>query len=131
MKSRTYRFTEKDPVCGEVMNMVDQAGLRGKQHVGKIAILATIAHGTAEGILYGDTKRPRNDTVMKIATALGFKREWVRDVDNWKVEDELVAARKWIKQQRALMDQEAKSKPRVKKKRAKGKPKLRLVKSAA
>lgn len=128
MKSRTYRFTEKDPVCGEVMNMVDQAGLRGKKHIAKIAALATIAHGTAEGILYGDTKKPRNDTVMKIATALGFRREWIRDVDNWDVETELKAARAWIKKQREEMAAEAKSRVKKKPKRAKkGKPNLKLV----
>lgn len=127
MKSRTYRFTEKDPVCGEIMDMVDSSGLRGKQHIGKIALLATKAHGTIEGILYGDTRRPQNATVMSIATALGFKRTWVRDVDNWNLEDELAAARKWIKQQRALQSQEPKRKP--KKKRAK-KTNLRLVKAA-
>lgn len=127
MKSRTYRFTEKDPVCGEVMNMVDQAGLRGPKNVSKVAILATLAHGTVDGILYGDTKRPQNATVMKIATALGFKREWVRDVDNWDVETELVAARKWIKQQRELMAQERKGLVK-RKSRKKGAPKLKLVK---
>ena len=63
MRSRTYRFTEKDPVCGEIMNMVEQRGLRGKQHTGKIAILATKAKATIDGILYGDTKRPQNATV--------------------------------------------------------------------
>lgn len=128
MRSRTYRFTEKDPVCHEVMDMVDQAGLRGKQHTGKIAILATKSKATIDGILYGDTKRPQNATVMSIATALGFKRTWTRDVDNWNVTDELKAAREYIRRERKRMAEgKPKKKTAVRKRPRKAKPNLRLV----
>jgi hypothetical protein len=116
MKSRTYRFTEKDPVCGEIMNMVDEAGLKGKQHIGTIATLATKAHGTIEGILYGDTKRPQNATIMSIATALGFERTWKRTTNKFDVEAELEAAKKYIRAERARMAKENPVK-RVKKKK--------------
>lgn len=149
MRSRTYRFTEKDPVCGEIMTMVDEVGLRGKQHIGKIAILATKAYGTIEGILYGDTKRPQNATIMSIATALGFVRTWARaDRTKFDVEAELTAARAYIKAERKRMANEGAK--RVVKKKKKGKtlreigrknfsdaakaqgkkPNLRLVKAA-
>lgn len=126
MKSRTYRFTEKDPVCGEIMSMVDQVGLRGKQHIGKIAILATKAHGTIEALLYGDTKRPQNATIMSIATALGFERTWTRDArTKFDVDAELLAAREYIKAERKRMakDKSPRKKAGAKKKKAN----LRLV----
>jgi hypothetical protein len=134
MRSRTYRFGEKDPVCGEIMSMVDQVGLRGKQHVAKIAILATKAKSTIEGILYGDTMSPHNATVMSIATALGFERTWTRGSKNFNVEAELKAAREYIKRERARMA-EGKPKKKARKRRAKErtrkqprlKPALRLV----
>lgn len=129
MRSRTYRFTEKDPVCGEIMTMVDEAGLRGKGNISKIAILATKAPGTIEGILYGDTKRPQNATIMSIATALGFVRTWQRTSNKFDLEEQLKAAREYIRKERIRM---AKEKPPAKKtarkKRVKkGKPNLRLV----
>lgn len=128
MRSRTYRFTKKDPVCDEIMSMVDQVGLRGKQHIGKIATLATKAHGTIEGILYGDTCRPQNATIMSIATALGFERKWV-SAGKMDFDAELIAAKAFIKAERKRMSQET-PRPAKKKKRAKGKPSLRLVKAA-
>lgn len=133
LKKRTYNFTNKDPVCDELANMVDAVGLRGKKHIGKIATLATCAYGTVEGILYGDTKKPRNDTIMSIATALGFERQWVTSgAGRWNLEEELEKARVFIKKQRELMAQEAKGKKPKKKTAArkrvkKGKPNLRLV----
>lgn len=131
MRSRTYRFTEKDPVCDEIMNMVDAVGLRGKHNTGKVAILATKAKATIDGILYGDTRRPQNATVMSIATALGFERKWVTTSGKWKLEEELAAARTFIKAERKRMAKEnpVPRKKRTARKRAtkKGKPHLRLV----
>lgn len=129
MRSRTYRFTEKDPVCGECMTMVDQAGLRGKKNVQKIALLSTLAYGTVDGILYGDTKRPHNATVMSIATALGFERVWQRTANKFDVEAELSEARDYIRKERVRMlrDNPRPHKKTARKKRAAGKPKLRLV----
>lgn len=118
MRSRTYRFTEKDPVCGEIMQMVDHVGLRGKHNVGKIAALATKAHGTIEGILYGDTKRPQNATVMSIATALGFERTWTPMASKFDIESELKAAKEYIRKERKRMQQENGKKTVRKKKRA-------------
>jgi hypothetical protein len=132
MKSRTYRFGEKDPVCGEIMNMVDQAGLRGKHNVAKIATLATKAVATIDGILYGDTKSPHNATVMSIATALGFERTWQRTTNKFDLAAELEKARAYIRAQRKLME---KARPAKKKRKRKEKtrkqprlkPALRLV----
>lgn len=126
MKSRTYSFVDKDPVCDELANMVDAVGLRGQKHTGKIATLATKAKATVDGILYGDTKKPRNDTVMSIATALGFERRWHAVQGKWNLEEELTRARAFIKAQRKLMEK-AKKKPKRVRKTAKKKPHLRLV----
>jgi hypothetical protein len=127
LKKRTYNFTDKDPVCGELANLVDAAGLRGKKHIGKVATLATLAHGTVDGILYGDTKKPQNATVMAIATSLGFERRWVTSESKaWNLEDELAKARKFIKHQRELMAKAKKTAPR---KRAAKKQHLKLVAS--
>jgi hypothetical protein len=126
MKSRTYRFTNKDPVNDEIMMMVDESGLKGKAHIGRIAQLSTLAYGTVYGILYGDTKRPQNATVMSIATALGFERKWQRTTNKFDLETQLIDAKLYIKAERARM---AKESP-PKKKRVK-KTKLRLVKGVA
>lgn len=109
---RTYRFTEKDPVCDEVMNLVDEAGLRGKKNTGKIAILATLAKGTVDALLYGDTKRPRNSTVMAIATSLGYVRTWQRTTNKFDLEAELKDARQFIRDQAHVKE---KAKPKAKK----------------
>lgn len=129
MRSRTYRFTDKDPVCGEVMLMVEQVGMRGKQYTGRIAILATKSKATIDGILYGDTKRPQNATVMSIATALGFERTWQRTSNKRDLNDELRLAREYIRKERIRMRKEdpRPHKKTARKKRAAGKPKLRLV----
>lgn len=129
MRSRTYRFTDKDPVCGEVMQMVEEVGMRGKQYTGRIAILATKSKATIDGILYGDTKRPQNATVMSIATALGFERTWQRTSNKRDLNDELRLAREYIRKERIRMRKEnpRPHKKTARKKRATGKPKLRLV----
>lgn len=125
MKKRTYSFVDKDPVCDELASLVDAVGLRGKKHTGKIAILATCAKGTVDGILYGETKRPHNATVMAIATGLGYERRWVAAQGKWNLEEELKLARAFIKKQRELLD---KKKPAARKRVVKkGRPKLRLV----
>jgi hypothetical protein len=127
MRKRTYSFVNKDPVCDELASLVDAVGLRGPKNTGKIAILATCAKATVDGILYGDTKTPRNATVMGIATGLGYERRWVASQGKWNLEQELELARAFIKAQRKLMEKHKKT-PR--KKRAAKKPHLRLVKSA-
>lgn len=113
---RTYRYKDKDPVCDEIATLVDDAGLRGKQHTSKIATLATLAKGTVDALLYGETRLPRNSTVMAIATALGFERRWQRTANGWDLEAELKKAREFIRAQRKLRE---KSKPRKRKRKAK------------
>lgn len=125
---RTYRFTNKDPVCDEVATLVDDAGLRGRQHTGKIATLSTLAKSTVDGLLYGDTCHPRNSTVMAIATSLGFERTWKRTTNRFDLEAELKKAREFIRAQ-AKMREKAK-RPKKKPRKAK-KSHLRLVSKAA
>lgn len=129
MRRRTYNFVNKDPVCDELANLVDAVGLRGPKNTGKIAILATCAKATVDGILYGDTKKPQNATVMGIATALGYERRWHIAGGKWNLEDELVKAREFIKAQKKLMEK-AKKKP-ARKRAAKKGGHLKLVPKAA
>jgi hypothetical protein len=69
---------------------------------------------------------------MSIATALGFERKWVSG-GAINIESELRDARAFIKAERKRMAKDGPDKKKrvTKKKRAKGKPNLRLVKSAA
>lgn len=133
---RTYSFKDKDPVCDEIATLVDDAGLRGKKNVAKIALLATLATGTVDALLYGETKKPRNSTIMAIATSLGYERTWKRAGNKWSLEEELAKAKEFIKAQNKLrkkMQDDApkkKRKPRkppLRARRRKGKPYLRLV----
>lgn len=124
MKSRTYRFIKKDPICDEIATLVDDAGLRGKHNTGKVAILATLAKATVDNLLYGDTRSPQNRTIMSIATALGYERSWKRTTNKFDVEAELAKARAYIKEQRKLI---AEANKRAGKKPRKRKPALKLV----
>jgi hypothetical protein len=116
---RTYRFTNKDPVCDEVASLVNEAGLRGRQHTGKIATLATLAKATVDALLYGATRQPRNSTVMAIATSLGYERRWQRTTNKFELEAELKKAREFIRAQAKLKEKAAKSKSKKRKPRAK------------
>lgn len=112
---RSYRFKDKDPVCDEIATLVEDAGLKGKQHVDKIATLATLANGTVDALLYGETRLPRNSTIMAIATSLGFERRWQRTTNKWDLEAELAKAREFIKAQRRLAEKARAKKPRKRK----------------
>lgn len=115
MRKRTYNFRDKDPVCDELANLVDAAGLRGRKNIGKVATLASLAHGTVDGILYGETKKPRHDTVMSIGTAMGFERKWVAsDAKSWNLEEQLELAKAWRKKERERMAKENEGKPKRK-----------------
>lgn len=126
MKSRTYRFIKKDPICDEIATLVDDAGLRGRHNTGKVATLATLAKQTVDNLLYGDTRSPQNRTIMSIATSLGYERTWKRTTNKFDVDAELVKARAFIKEQRKLMEQ-AKRKADKPARPKKKKPHLRLV----
>lgn len=131
---RTYRFVNKDPVCDEIATLVDDAGLRGRQNTGKVATLATLAKATVDALLYGETRQPRNSTVMAIATSLGYERTWKRTTNKFELEEELKKAREFIRAQAKLKEKAAKrSKPKKRKPRAKVTKKghLRLVASNA
>jgi hypothetical protein len=130
MRKRTYNFVNKDPVCDELANLVDAVGLRGPKNTGKIAILATCSKATVDGILYGDTKKPQNATVMGIATGLGYERQWVVSSGKWNLDDELKKGREHIKAQKKLMEKASKKKPAPRKRVKKGRH-LKLVPKAA
>jgi transcriptional regulator with XRE-family HTH domain len=93
---RTYNWVDKDPVCDEMMMLVKDAGLQGPKHTGKIAILATLSKSTVDNLLYGKTRKPQNNTIMAIATSLGYERTWKRTSSKWDLEQELEEARAFV-----------------------------------
>lgn len=128
---RTYNYVDKDPICDEVANLVDEAGLRGKKNCAKIATLATLATATVENLLYGGTKRPQNRTIMAIATSLGFERRWQRTSNKWDLEEELIKARAFIAAERKKRAKELERERGKKKRKPRKKTKLRLVSARA
>jgi hypothetical protein len=111
---RTYRFTDKDPICGEVQTVVQDVGLfKNLKHV---AELANVHPSTVKNLFHGGTRRPQNATIMAILTSLGYKREIVkaRDLD---VEKELEFARAWNKKERERVAAAREKMPKLAKKK--------------
>jgi transcriptional regulator with XRE-family HTH domain len=131
---RTYNWVDKDPVCDEMMMLVKDAGLQGPKHTGKIAILATLSKSTVDNLLYGKTRKPQNNTIMAIATSLGYERTWKRSGSKWDLEKELEEARAFVATQRKMAEaareragKREKAKRKAKRERVRVKPSLRLV----
>jgi transcriptional regulator with XRE-family HTH domain len=110
---RTYRFTDKDPVTGELQTLLEDEGLF--KNLKTVAELSGLHPSTVKNIFHGGTKRPQNATVMAIATSIGYKRgPWMKSRD-LNVEQELEFARKWNQRER---ERRAKLRPPKKRKRA-------------
>jgi hypothetical protein len=106
---RTYRFIDKDPVCDELRTLVQDEGLYTRLKI--LAELTNLAHSTLHNLFHGGTRRPQNATAMAIGTALGYKREWVKE-RKLDVEKELEFARAWnIKERKRLEAAREKDKP--------------------
>jgi hypothetical protein len=111
---RTYRFIDKDPVIDELRTLVQDEGLYGR--LGVVAELANLAPSTLHNLFHGETRQPRNSTVMGIATSLGYLRTWAKATKLNDIEDELKLARAWNKRERKRQELEReKEKPRKKK----------------
>ncbi len=111
---RTYRFTDKDPVCDELKTVVQDMGLF--KNLAHVADLANLHKSTVSNLFHGKTRKPQNATCMAILTSLGYKREIVkaRDVD---VEKELEFARAWNKKERDRVAAAREKSPLVKKRK--------------
>lgn len=113
---RTYRFIDKDPVVDELRTLVEDRGLM--KQLGHVAELAGVARGTVHNLFNGETKQPRNRTVMGIATSIGYRREWVST--EFDLDKELKDARAWNVKERkrteALREKEGITRKRAKRK---------------
>lgn len=98
---RTYRFLDKDPVCGELQTLLQDEGLFSRLNL--VAELANLSPATLHAIFHGGTRRPQNSTVMGIATALGYQRSWIKE-RKLNAEEELILARAWNKRERKRQD---------------------------
>ena len=81
---KAYTFREKDPEISRLRGMAEQ--YYGGKVTGKEMTAITKDGGPSEACMrawwYGDTKRPRNDTLEAAGRAMGFERVWKRMRDN-------------------------------------------------
>jgi hypothetical protein len=101
---RTYRFTDKDPIAGELQTLLEDEGLF--KNLKAVSELSGLHISTLKNLFHGSTKRPQNATAMAIATSIGYKRgPWMKARD-LNVEQELEFARKWNQKERERREKE-------------------------
>lgn len=115
---RTYNWIDKDPVVDKIMALANKMGLRGQYY--KMALLTGMSPSTFANWDKGATKRPQHASIASLVEALGHKYEIVDAGDDYDLEKELAAGKRWW----------AKNKPpkkKTKKKAAKKSRNLKLV----
>ncbi|MCA1455905.1 helix-turn-helix transcriptional regulator [Bradyrhizobium sp. BRP22] len=72
---RTWREIDRDPECDRFKD------LRQKERIkdADLAVLAGLAGSTVKNMFGGKTRRPQHATFAKMASALGYKYDLVRD----------------------------------------------------
>lgn len=75
--TRSYNFIDKDPEIDRFRTLWQ------KEHIKEadLAVLAGLANGTVANMFGGKTRRPQHATFAKMAGALGYKYDLVRDHD--------------------------------------------------
>lgn len=73
--TRSYNFIDKDPECDRFRTLFQ------KEHIKEsdLAVLAGLAVSTVNKMFGGETRRPQHATFAKMAGALGFKYDLVRE----------------------------------------------------
>ncbi len=68
---RTYRWVDKDPIIGAVMQVV-----KGEEHLknNQVHQISGVATATLDNWFSGSTRRPQNSTVTAVTSALGYVR---------------------------------------------------------
>jgi len=73
--TRSYNFVDKDPECDRFRTLWQ------KEHIKEsdLAVLSGLASSTVANMFGGKTRRPQHATFAKMAGALGYKYDLVRD----------------------------------------------------
>ena len=100
---RTYNWTKKNPVIGQLQTILQDEGLFAKKKRKLLHELSGVAVSTYDGWFEGDTKDPKHTTVMATVTAVGYEEKFVKTKD-LDLEKELVVARAWLKKQEAARE---------------------------
>lgn len=98
--TRSYNYIDKDPECDRFRTIYQKERIKESD----LAVLAGLADATVKNLFGGVTRSPRHSTFAKMAGALGYKYDLVRDHDdkpNYK--DEIPKAREQRKLYRALL----------------------------
>lgn len=104
--TRSYNFVDKDPE-------IDRwRGLWQKEHIKEtdLAVLAGLAASTIKNMFGGETRRPQHATFAKMAGALGYRYDLIRDdkpdykTEIPKAREEFKAHKKALAKKRAKMN---------------------------
>lgn len=98
--TRSYNFIDKDPECDRFRTLYQ------KEHIKEsdLAVLAGLAVTTVKNMFGGLTRRPQHATFAKMAGAMGYKYDLVRDDDKKPNYDrEIPKAREQFKDHRAIL----------------------------
>jgi transcriptional regulator with XRE-family HTH domain len=95
---RSYNFVDKDPEIDRFRT------LRQKDHLkdSDLAVCAGIATATVKAMFGGKTRRPQHATFAKMAGAMGYKYDLVRD-EKPDYEAEITKAEEEFKAYRVLL----------------------------
>lgn len=99
---RSYNFIDKDPECDRFRTLWQ------KEHIKEsdLAVLAGLAATTVRNMFGGKTRKPQHATFAKMAGALGYKYDLVReDTPNYdkeipKARDEWKAHKEYLAKKR-------------------------------
>jgi transcriptional regulator with XRE-family HTH domain len=96
--TRSYNFIDKDPECDRFRTLYRQEHIKESD----LAVLAGLAVTTVKNMFGGKTRRPQHATFAKMAGALGYKYDLVRDqAPNY--EQEIPKAKAEYKQHKARL----------------------------
>lgn len=105
--TRSYNFVDKDPEIDRFRTLWQ------KEHIKEndLAVLSGLAASTVTNMFGGQTRRPQHATFAKMASAMGYKYDLVREGDKPDYDSELPKAREQFKEHKAAL---AKAKSRKK-----------------
>lgn len=96
--SRVYNVQDRDPEIERFEKMVKQEHIKDSD----LAVLAGLASATVHKMFDGTTRMPRHSTFAKIAGAIGYKYDLVREQEP-DYQHEIPKARQQFKDYRALL----------------------------
>src|ERR1700749_1422452 len=97
--TRSYNFIDKDPEIDRFRTIWQKEHIKETE----LAVLAGLASSTIGNMFGGKTRKPQHATFAKMAGALGYKYDLVRDGDAPDYESELPKAREQFKEHKAAL----------------------------